>query len=480
MRRSIAFVLVVVLGAAAVVSPAFAHVTGRAFVLLLPTHLYAWGGAFTVALSFVVMALIPVTGLQAARGGRLQLGYLPREPGVGLSLLSLAAVICLVVAGYIGDRDPLSNPLPTVIWTLWWVGFTLLHALCGNLWATINPWRGLHWLVLALLRRGFSQREPLLAYPKAIGFLPAIALFFAFAWFELVYDAPQDPSILATAIIVYAAITLAGMVAFGARDWLRYGEAFAVFFRVVSWLSPLAAQPVGSDRDGSRRRLALSVPGAGLLEIGALRLSGVVFVLLALSSVSFDGLSRTFWWVALAGENPLEFSGRSAVLGINTFGLFATFVALLGVYVVAVLAGRRLAGSREGVVESLGRYVVAIVPIAFGYHFAHYLPALIVDGQYGVRAISDPFALGWDLFGTADMHVHAALLTNHASVRLVYNLQVAGIVLVHVMAVVIAHFLALRQTDSPRRAILSQVPMTALMIGYTIFGLWLLSSPTIG
>ena len=162
--------------------------------------------------------------------------------------------------------------------------------------------------------------------------------------------------------------------------------------------------------------------------------------------------------MALAGENPLEFPGRSAVLGINTVGLAGVFAALFGVYALAVLAGRWLTGSQEGIVESLGRYVVAIVPIAFGYHFAHYLPAFIVDGQYAVRALSDPFALGWNLFGTADMHVHAALLTNHASVTLVYNLQVGGIVVVHVMAVVVAHFLALRRSGSPRQAILGQVP----------------------
>ena len=475
MRRSLA--LVPALAAAAAPLPALAHVTDRAFVLLLPTHLYAWGGGLAVALSFAVMALIPMTRLRAVGRLRLPLGDLPRVAGAAPSLVSLAVLAGLVVAGYVGDRDPLSNPLPTVVWTIWWVGFTLLHALAGNLWSVLNPWRGLHRLIAAVVP---GVRGPLLAYPRAIGFVPAIVLFFGFAWFELVYEAPQDPAILASAVIVYAAITLAGMVAFGVRDWLHYGEAFSVFFRVVSWLSPLVAAADDRAEGAGRRRLALTVPGAGLLDIGTLRLTGVAFVLLALSSVSFDGLSRTFWWVALVGENPLEFPGRSAVLEVNTLGLAGVFAALFGVYALAVLTGRWLAGSQEGIVESLGRYVVAIVPIAFGYHFAHYLPAFIVDGQYAIRALSDPFALGWNLFGTADMHVHAALLTNHASVTLVYNLQVGGIVVVHVMAVVVAHFLALRRSGSARQAILGQIPMTALMIGYTVFGLWLLSSPTIG
>ena len=119
----------------------FAHVTDRAFVLLLPTHLYAWGGALAVALSFVVMALLPIAGLRSIERAQWQLGRAPGSPGVWLSLVFLAVMACLIVGGYIGDRDPLSNPLPTVIWTLWWVGFTLLHAVFGNLWTVINPWR---------------------------------------------------------------------------------------------------------------------------------------------------------------------------------------------------------------------------------------------------------------------------------------------------------------------------------------------------
>ena len=54
------------------------------------------------------------------------------------------------------------------------------------------------------------------------------------------------------------------------------------------------------------------------------------------------------------------------------------------------------------------------------------------------------------------------------------------IVVAHVLAVATAHFLALRNTSSLREAILSQSPMTALMIGYTLFGLWLLSTPAVG
>lgn len=458
-----------------------AHTGGRGFILLLPTERYIVGGALVVALSFVVMALVPIAGLRALERARWRLGRLPGTDGIGPSLGALVVTLGLVVAGYAGSRDPLANPLPLVVWTVWWVGFTFLHALIGNLWAFLNPWRGLYRLITVLPGlRGWRERPPL-GYPRWLGYWPAIILFLAFAWFELIHPAPQDPDRLAGVVTVYLSATLVGMLLFGERAWLQYGEAFSVFFRIVAWLSPLdpAGGPSGGGGQGPPT-LAATLPGIRLLKAGALPLSGVAFVLMVLASVSFDGLSRTFWWLDLVGENPLEYPGRTVLIGENSLGLMGVFFALVTAYLVAVLLGRALGGPGRGTGDSLGRFVVSIVPIAFGYHFAHYLPAFLVEVQYAVRALSDPFALGWNLFGTGNLHVTASLLTNHRSVQVIWNLQVVGIVGAHVLAVSIAHFLALRDAANLRRAVLSQAPMTALMIGYTLFGLWLLATPAVG
>jgi hypothetical protein len=459
-------------------SAAQAHTGARAFILLLPTQLYIFGGALVVALSFVVMALVPRAGLRALERARWRLGPMPRWRAVGPSLGALALALGLMVAGHLGSRDPLANPLPLVVWTLWWVGLTFLHALLGNLWALINPWHGVYRLLTVLPGlRGWRARPPL-GYPRWLGYWPATLWFFAFAWFELVYPAPQDPARLANAISVYLSATLLGMLLFGERAWFRHGEAFSVFFRIVAWLSPLDPEPEASA--GGPSTLSATLPGIRLLKVGALPLSGAAFVLLALASVSFDGLSRTFWWLDLVGANPLEHPGRTVLIGANSLGLLGVFCALVAVYLAAVLLGRVLGRPDCKASESLGRFVVAIVPIAFGYHFAHYLPAFLVDGQYALRALSDPFARGWNLFGTGDLHVTASFLGNHRSVQVIWNLQVAAIVAAHVVAVAIAHFLALRDAPDLRAAVLSQAPMTALMIAYTLFGLWLLAAPAAG
>jgi hypothetical protein len=446
---------------------AFAHAGERAHILLLPTGWYILGGAFAVALSFVVMALVPSALFSRMAQFSRSLGDVARPSALWPSAAAFALLALLVMAGYAGSRDPLGNPLTLAVWALWWVGFTYLVVLAGDLWTWVNPWRAAYRLAAMLPGLSRLRTTPPLAYPERLGYWPAALLLFAFGWFELVYPAPQDPERVAAAVIAYAALTLAGMFLFGEDRWLERAEAFSVFFRMVGWLSPFSAKPAGAG-ESERLALSLGLPCRGLLEAGALPASGVAFVLVALGSVSFDGLGRTFWWLGVLGENPLEYPGRSVLMAANTLGLAGTVGTLALVYLAAV----RLGGQTD-----FGRYVVAIVPIACGYHFAHYFPTFLVDVQYALRALSDPFAQGWNLLGARDLHASASFLAHHSTVHAIWNIQVAAIVLAHVAAVFVAHVLALRRHGSVRRALASQVPMTALMVAYTVFGLWLLSTP---
>jgi len=447
--------------AGAFCADALAHAGERGFILLLPTGLYIAGGAAAVALSFAVIAFAPSRWFVSLAACSHTITRWPRSNGIAASALMLVLAVLLLVAGFAGSRDPLDNPLPLTVWALWWVGLTFAVALAGNLWAVLNPWRALYRFASVFVR--VAQRP----YPESLGYWPAVLLLLGFGWFELVYPAPQDPENLAIAVLAYCAITLAGMLAYGEERWLERGEAFSVFFRMVSWLSPL--QPAPS------RELRLGIPCRGLIGAGRVPASGIAFVLVALASVSFDGLSRTFWWIALAGENPLEYPGRASMMIVNTLGLLAMAIALATIYLAAVRLGSLVAA--DGRQADYGDYIVAIVPIAFGYHFAHYLPAFLVDAQYAARSLGDPFALGWNLLGLRNGEVRTSFLSSHESVHLIWNVQVAAIVLAHVLAVFVAHLIALRRHARSSAAVLSQVPMTALMIGYTVFGLWLLSTP---
>ena len=455
---------------------ALAHASERGHVLILPTGYYLVGGALAVAASFAVLGLLRGDALERAFAARLPLGTLGESGRLATSLVSFAFLATLVAAGFLGSRDPLSNPLPLTVWTLLWVGLTFVQGMFGNLWRWIDPWYGPWRLASRLIGRNAADAPPL-ALPAWLAMWPALLLLLAFAWFELVYPAPDDPEKLGLVVGLYWLFSFAAMLALGHAEWSRRGEFLSVFFAMVARFGIVERTP---SPDG-KNRLSLCLPGAKLATTEPLPFSGTLFLLAALGSVSFDGLSKTFFWLGTNGINPLEFPGRTAMMGINGTGLLAVSALLAAAYLVSVAAGEALARGREsGFAAAAGLLVWSIVPIALAYHFAHYLTALLVNGQYALVALSDPFARGWNLFGTAWWQVEAALATGSAAAWTIWNLQAGAIIGGHVLAVLAAHRLAFRLHPTPRAALLSQLPLTLLMVAYTVLGLWLLSTPTVG
>lgn len=440
--------------------PAFAHAAGRGFVMLLPTGYVIAGGAAAVLVSFLAVWALPRLAMRRPPPS------VPLSPAVTqvMSLLSAAVLAVLVVFGLLGPRDPVENLLPLAIWTLWWVVIVMLHPLFGNLWQAINPFTGPHALVTG--RLGRAPGQPPLAYPAWLSYWPAILIFLAFAWFQLVFPAPEDPGILANAVLAYLAVSFAGMLAFGPRAWLGQGDPFAVFLSQLG-----AAAPFG--RGGVRW------PGAGLLALPALPPSGMLFVLLTLSTITFDGFANTFVWLSLIGINPLDFPGRTEVMGSNTLGLLLSFAVLTLGFVAAVAGGWAWSGRPLPLGPLLGRLVYSLIPISIAYHFAHYLSDTLVKLQYLLLALNDPLGNGADLFGFAHAHVTTSFQNTASGALAMYTAQTAALVVGHVVGVAVGHSMVAETGLSPRQEMKLELPLALCMVAYTGFGLWLLGAPAI-
>ncbi len=248
--------------------------------------------------------------------------------------------------------------------------------------------------------------------------------------------------------------------------WLAEGEALTLFFALIARVAPL-----WTEQEGGRIRRMAGLPGTQILALPPMSPGRAAFLALVLASVSFDGLSETFWWLVRLGINPLEFPGRSAVIWQNTLGLAVAWALTGAALVGAIALGRWLAGRRTPFWPEAGRAMLAFLPIAAGYHFAHYLVALIGNGQYLVAALKDPLGRGARLLGLPEHWVSFGFLADRGAVLAIWNLQFSAIVGAHLLAVL----LGLRLV--PGRP-LSHLPVTALMVGYTVLGLWLLSTPT--
>jgi hypothetical protein len=356
----------------------------------------------------------------------------------------------------------LSNLLVLTVWTLLWVGLPLLALAFGDVWRPLNPWTG----PVRSFRRLIGYRGSVgLA---RLGHWPAVAGLFAFAWFEIVSLAPADPAVLARAAAAYWLIVMVLAVIEG-EDWLDRGEFLTVYFGFIARIAPLWVEP-----GAGRSRLMAGLPGSRILAMPPLDPGQAAFVALMLAAVTFDGLSETFWWLARLGINPLDFPGRSAVTGVNTAGLIGTWALTAASILGAVALGCHIAGTGGPFWKAVGPAMLTFLPIAAGYHAAHYLVALLTGGQYAILALGDPFGLGWNLFGLPDHWVSFGFLGDAGIVRLIWNLQFALILGAHLLAVLLG------LATGPRRAPFAHLPMTALMVAYTVLGLWLLSAPAAG
>ena len=460
--------------AAGASTPAAAHGFGQRYELPLPLPLYLFGAAAVVALSFVVFALF-VRGTARPRRGLhvdLRAGWFGRIIGCPAVMLALRfAVLWLfvvaILAGLIGDQNPYRNIAPTLVWIVWWVGLAFVAAFAGDVWALVNPWRtvfdGAQWLAQRLGRTGaLGLRLP---YPEALGAWPACLLLLAFSWTELVDPNAASPVHISALAIAYSALTWTGMLVFGRDAWLAHGEVFSIVFATFGRFAPLAAT------DG---RLVLRPFGAGLIENAPVSPSMVAFVLLLLACVLYDGLIGTGEWALL--ESAVR--AQSAAIGdiaIRTVGLVAFWLMFLGAYLGICAVMSLVARGKPPAGELARSFALTLVPIAIGYHVAHYLVFLLVQGQYVIPLLSDPFGRGWDLFGTAGYRVDIAL----ADARLAWYTALAAIVAGHVFAVYLGHLRALAVFAPARRALASQVPLTGLMAAYTFVGLSIMAEPIV-
>ena len=495
------------MGAAA--GPVAAHGFGQRYDLPVPLGLWVGGAAVAVAVSFLVIGLV-VRERPGAQGSarlnllRWRLARIAVSAGVrrAAQTVSVALLALVVAAGLVGDQNPTRNLAPIMVWVIWWVGFAYVSALIGNVWAVVNPLAAIFGGVEALVRRLSGKSISLgLAYPRRLGAWPAVVLFGAFAWVELVYTGRALPAHLALMILAYSAISWTGMVLFGRAVWLRHGDPFAAAFGVLAHFAPLEVRvtdravcrrcAAGCEADAAcidcgdcfaratpdARALNLRSYGAGLVDVAGVSTSRAAFVLLLLATVTFDGFTATPAWAALettlyAALTPL---GGARLTVITTLGLIGFPAVFALVYALFAAWMARAAGGEMSTETVARTFVFSLVPIAIAYHLAHYLSYLLIQGQFVIRLASDPFGFGWNLFGTARYRPDIGVV----GARFVWYTAVIAIVVGHVVAVYVAHVIALRACSTRRAAIRSQVPMLVLMVGYTMMSLWIIAQPIV-
>lgn len=462
-----------------------AHSFGRIYNLPVPLWLYLYGAAGALLLSFLVVGYFVTLSEARAEQPRREVtsSVVMRALRRLLPLLQGFAVGCLLLClltGFFGSRDPYRNFNMTFFWIVFLLGFCYLCAFAGDLYERLNPWK--------LVARGIGRFFPgylhgRLRYPAALAYWPALALYMGLIWFELF--AFVRPFQLASLLLAYSLISLAGVWLVGEAAWFRYCDFLALILRLVARMAPIDYRP--STVPGERGRIFLRAPFAGLLQERAEHWSLLVFVLFMLSSTAYDGLHTTVPWYMLfwgdptglltqwMGDTPIRsyIQLRPWYLVYEATWLLLSPFLYLAVYLLFVWLAKVIARSQLSLRELALAFAYSLLPIVLVYNITHYYTLILTQGVRIISLFSDPFGWGWNLFGTAGKF-RAPFLPE---MGLVWHTQVALILFGHIVSVYLAHVEALRLFPTRGRALLSQLPMLVLMMLFTVAGLWILVQP---
>ncbi|MFC4407446.1 hypothetical protein [Haloarchaeobius iranensis] len=442
--------LLAAVGATLPADPVLAHsgsLAGSLTSTSVPFWLVALSGGGLVGASFLFTSFATdhefIAWLNDRRLGLPPAASLSELAVAGLRLGSVATLGLLLVVAFVAPADPRRNLAIVGVWAVWWAGYTASVYLLGNSWPALNPWRA----ISGVLPRVSDRDLPAWAkgWPPTAGLLVMV-------WLEVVTPVAAEPVLLAAVVLAYSVVTLAGAAVFGTA-WYESVDPISRVFGVYGRLAP-----VRRTEDG----FTVELPGSRLVhDADGATWADVLFVVALVWATSFDGLvstpafAGTVRWLADLGVPALAVYVVAVVLGYALF---------LGVYRLAALVGRRTAGSyvSAGTVER--RFVGSLVPIAAGYHLAHFL-------GYFVTFVPAVEVLALDPFSPPQNVPVAELPAWFSSVGLAF------VVLGHLLAIWVAHSIAFETFTGRLQPIRSQYPFALVMVFYTMTSMWLLGQP---
>jgi len=145
-----------------------------------------------------------------------------------------------------------------------------------------------------------------------------------------------------------------------------------------------------------------------------------------------------------------------------------SFVVVPGVFLLFSLASKTVSGNKDVSLRTVfADFGILFIPIGLGAWAAFSVGIILPNGSYLLHVISDPFAWGWDLFGTAGF-AWKPFLTG-----LMPYLQILFLLGGLLFSLEYGYKLAGRLYREHREALRAWIPMMIFLLGIHVFILWL-------
>lgn len=422
--------------------------SAAAGTLAVPTWLFLLTGGGVVGASFLLASLITDRALIYNIHHARTLVSVPvaKFASPVARTVGVATLVAVVVIGFFGPVDPLQNAAILIVWVGWWAGFTISVYLFGNTWPVFNPWR-----TLAELLPGGSVAS----YPEKLGAWPSVVGLLVLVWVEVVSPLADQSRVLAVTVLAYTLLTLVGAFVYGTDRWFSTVDPVARVFRYYGRIAPIQLTDDGFE---------LGFPGSATrtMEHPAGGRGAVAFVIALLWATTFDGFVLTPFWRTAA----------QALVGVGLPPLFVYFTALFGGFAVfygAYLGASRLSRRTAETYRTSNAiallFLPSLLPIAAGYHLAHFLGYFVSLSPALVAALVSPVSPS--LFATVSLPGWFGAL------------ELSFVLLGHLAGIWIAHATAFDIFPGRLQAIRSQYPFVLAMVLYTMTSLWILSQPSV-
>jgi hypothetical protein len=454
-------------------SISYAHGLNVRYELPLPLYTYLISSVFIIIITLIFSKKFIKRDISSDKNLGERHIYKNNYSGY----IAFLFLLFLIAIGYFGDQGALNNLVNVFIWVWFWVGFAYLSILSGTFWPRLNPWFIPYSYLIKILYKFKTIRKYKRNSIREINII-GIILLILFLWFAIIYPLREIPRNLSLFLVVYSLVTFVGMLVYGRNKWFNNAEIFSLYFSMLGRIG------IYTPNNKSYKK-KFRKPFSGI-KMGNKNLFPAVFIIIAISSISFDGVLETQFWhdlklliitipILIPIFKNLLFLFANLDILLNTLGFIIMPIILLIFYYLSCRKAYNYTDKNYNIRDILIIFSPSLVPIAAAYHIAHYFSFLLIAGQIGFPLLSDPFNLGWNLIGLSDYKVNPYII----NAKIGWSVILITVIIGHLASIIVSQKISYTISIKKSNAEKIHFPLSIFMILYTVFSLWILSEPIV-